>query len=263
MKRIFKTSTILVLLLGLIMASCSREENQIEEVETSLEIEQTEAKRGLTTVGGGSCNGLGFLEINEFDGDYDLGEQVLIIWDATLCGGTIPDVISVYYSVDGGLPIYHSIVSSIDPYFESVPGASIIGNFLWDVTGPALNVGGNYTMYLQNEDNGTIMSTHQFTISGTTAPQNCDFGLTDELDGDYRIRFYVDNNNECFTNVRYEIDYGDGDSTSFVSNNNTFSFAHQYPFGTYGVYNVNVVKKDNATNQVLSSKTISVTAKRD
>lgn len=260
MKRLFMPSSILLLFMVLFVASCSTEEIESESVDLKLEIEKPQEKRGLQPI---SC-GWGFLEMNEFDGDYLLDEQVLIIWDVLLCGTTdLPDTMSIYFRKNSGLPIYHTIVSDISPFFKSDPTASIIGNFLWDVNDPALVVGENYTMILQDEENGAIVDYHDFTISGSTAPTDCDFGLTNELDGDYRIRFYVDNNNECFTNIQYDIDYGDGDTASFVSNNDNFSFAHQYPFGVYGVYNVNVTKSNPITGDILSTRATTATAKRD
>jgi len=141
-----------------------------------------------------------------------------------------------------------------------VPGT---GNFSWLVNDFALIEGEQYEMFLQNADSGGFIDIGTFVISGNNNPQNCDFIVTDELDGDYRIRFYVDNNNDCHTNVEYDVDYGDGQTTNFTNSSNTFSFAHQYPFGTYGVYNVTVDKKDSTTGNILGTQLLSVAAKRD
>lgn len=92
---------------------------------------------------------------------------------------------------------------------------------------------------------------------------SCTFDISNELDGDYRLRFYFNNLNQCFSNIRYNVNYGDGATSSFVRDSNTFSIAHQYPFGTNAVYNVSVEKRNATNNVLLETKQIVVRAKRD
>ena len=161
----------------------------------------------------GRCGGIGFAYNNEFDGDYMLNESILIRWDVTLCGSTnLPSKISIIFTEQNGLTIYRPIVSDISPNFQSDPSVGSTGNFLWFVDDYTLIDGGQYQMIMQNEDTGGTIDIGSFTITGINNPQNCNFNVSNELDGDYRIRFFVDNGSDCFTNVQYDIDYGDGQS---------------------------------------------------
>ena len=69
----------------------------------------------------------------------------------------------------------------------------------------------------------------------------CNMNVNSELDGDFRIYFYIDNNNFCHNNVEYQIDYGDGTSVTFVSNSNQLYVSHQYPH-INKFYNVTITK---------------------
>lgn len=197
-----------------------------------------------------------------FDDDYMINEPIVISWDTTLCSSGNPDNVSISFKPTSGLPIYRTIASglSLDHKTDTSLG---YWNYIWTVNDLSIVDGGNYIMELRNTANGQFIDSKQFSVNGTYNAPNCDLLVDTELDGDYRIRFNYDNNNNCFNNIQYDINYGDGASSNFFGNSNTFSIAHQYPFGINQLYNVIIEKSDPSSGQTLSITNLTVRAKRD
>jgi hypothetical protein len=140
-------------------------------------------------------------------------------------------------------------------------------NFVWYATDYYLEENTDYEMILTNTAGTIIYDYHYFDMSGNYIPTNCETIVNNQLDGDYNIAFTLNNGNTCYSNIKYVIDYGDGTTTNFISNNNVVNFSHQYPTGVNSLYNVSIKKYDYpnpySKGSLLSKTYITVRSKRD
>jgi len=273
MKKFF-LSILSIVVIGLV-TSCSSDEITIQSDKSILskkEIQDLKFKNkierdSLNTFSEKSLNNCSaqFYQVHpSFDNSFQLNEPIVISWESLLCGNPPPNKITILYR-DLNSNTYRTIVSDLPFNHKTNPNFNY-NNFVWYPNSNFLeNI--NYEMILMNSSNGNHLDYHQFTRNGIYTPSNCNIIVNNQIDGDYRVEFTLNNGNHCHSAIRYEVDFGDGTSSIFTSNQNQITFSHQYPF-VYSHYNVRIMKyslfsAETIVPTPLSDTYITVTSKRD
>ena len=201
--------------------------------------------------------------------EIQVGEEVVIGWSFITGGGQLPSSFSIYLMQGGRYR--GTIASSLTLSSKTIPDPydqEGNGNFLWiapnTITNNAtIEFNKEYTLFLQ-ANTGEAMDSHAFTLKPRPLIINlpsCSFNVSPYIDGDYALSFDINNQNNCYQNITYRIDWGDGTTHETTRSTNTFTLNHQFPFGFRRNYNVNISKYQG--EELKSSKTVTVFAKRD
>lgn len=194
-----------------------------------------------------------------------IGEEVLLGWDYMLCCGPAPSTFSIYLMKDG---VFRGVVAqNINTFSKEIPEEIFTGNFLWTAprartfNDPNIAPGTGYSLYMQARS-GEAMGRHNFELlAASNQPVPCAMTVAPNLDDDYKFAFDIRNNNDCYQNITYRIGWGDGTTEIVTKSSDFVKLYHQYPFGVNKTYKVTIGKYDGY--QILSTKTVSVYAKRD